>query len=294
MHGESSNTLSSPMSESAASALTLASDRFMPSEASANAQSVDGVCILHGLFGATSNWRSVARKISDTRPVIVADARNHGRSPWHPDMTYPLMAADTIALLQSQMTTHAQRAIVIGHSMGGKTAMILSLLRPDLVAKLVIVDIAPKSYGHSHIDVLHAMRHLDLTAIGSRAEANRALSASILDVGVRQFALQNLVSASQPSGPTRYQWRLNLDAIERNMAALVDWPNMSDMQLDVQFEGPTLFIRGGRSDYVGKNDEPLIRRYFPNATIDTVDDAGHWPHAERADAFMASLSRFIS
>jgi pimeloyl-ACP methyl ester carboxylesterase len=207
-------------------------------------------------------------------------------------MNYSIMAEDTAKLLTGKASAApaGNKSVLIGHSMGGKTAMHISLARPDLVSKLVVVDIAPKAYAHSHHDALEAMRNLELHRIESRSQADSALGASILDTGVRQFLLQNLVKTGQPGSESRYTWRINLDAIAANMDALVGW----NLTSDTQFKGPTLFIRGGLSDYVDQHDEALIRRYFPQATIETVDGAGHWPHAERAEQFMQKLNAFLA
>jgi pimeloyl-ACP methyl ester carboxylesterase len=236
------------------------------------------VIILHGLLGSSSNWRSIARRLADGRRVFCLDLRNHGDSPHADHMSYPAMAGDVRAF----MDAHAlPTATVIGHSMGGKTAMRLALESPTRVERLVVVDIAPSVSSHDHLPVLEAMASLDTTRIERRSEAEHMLEAAIPDAGMRMFVLQNLVST-----PQGFTWRIDLDAIERNLPALLDFPVDADSP---PFEGPTLFVRGALSDYVRDSDTPVIRRLFPHAEIVTVADAGHWVHAEQPARFLQAL-----
>ncbi|NIP47189.1 MAG: alpha/beta fold hydrolase [Gammaproteobacteria bacterium] len=236
------------------------------------------IIILHGLLGSSSNWRSIARRLAERHRVLCLDLRNHGDSPHADDMSYPAMAGDVRAF----MDTHdIDTATVIGHSMGGKTAMRLALESPGRVARLVVVDIAPSVSEHDHLPVLHAMASLDTARVVRRADAERLLEPQIADAGMRMFVLQNLVST-----PRGFEWRIDLGAIERNLPALRDFPVEPAM---APFDGAALFVRGALSDYVRDSDEALIRRLFPHAEIVTVEDAGHWLHAEQPERFLEIL-----
>ncbi len=153
--------------------------------------------VLHGLFGSSANWRTLARRLAHQRRVLTLDLRNHGASPWAEEMSYPDLAADVAAFMHARGLACAS---LLGHSMGGKTAMVLALSRPRLVERLIVIDIAPVAYAHSHRDYIEAMRSLDATALARRAQADAALSAAVPDAGVRAFLLQNLV---QRDGPVR-------------------------------------------------------------------------------------------
>lgn len=234
--------------------------------------------ILHGLLGSSSNWRSIARRLADSHRVYVVDLRNHGDSPHAATMSYPEMADDVLTFLDDRAI---ERAVLIGHSMGGKTAMRLALTAPERIERLVVVDIAPTRSEHDHLPVLSAMSALDLGRIERRADADRLLAAHIPDSEMRMFVLQNLTSGAQG-----FAWRINLPAIADAIPALLDFPVDADTR---PFTGDTLFVRGARSDYVGARDEAAIKRLFPNAEIVTIADAGHWVHAEQPARFLAAL-----
>jgi len=236
------------------------------------------VVILHGLLGSSSNWRSIARRLAETHRVYTLDLRNHGDSPHTDTMTYEEMAGDVRAFLDDH---GIERAVLIGHSMGGKTAMHLALTTPERIDRLVVVDIAPTRSRHDHLPVLNVMASIDVTRIERRADAERLLEPHIADAGMRMFVLQNL-----SSGPQGFAWRVNLGAIEDAMPALLDFPVGADMR---PFAGPTLFVRGAHSDYVGRRDQPAIERLFPNAEIVTIAGAGHWVHAEQPARFLEAL-----
>ena len=227
--------------------------------------------IAHGLFGSGRNWGIVAKRLADERQVIAVDMRNHGDSPWSDDHSYSAMADDLAE-------TAPQPVDIVGHSMGGKAAMVLALTRPGAVRRLVVVDIAPVAYGHSQIELIEAMRAADLDGARRRAEVRL----DVEDPGVRAFLLQSLDMAER-------RWRRNLDVLAARMDEIVGWP-----QIDGQFDGPALFLRGGASDYVADKHLPDIERMFPAATVETVADAGHWLHAERPREFEAAIRRFLS
>lgn len=238
--------------------------------------------MLHGLFGSGTNWRGVARRFEGARRVLAMDMRNHGRSFNDAEMTYPGMARDVLDTLDAQ---RIERADVLGHSMGGKAAMILALESPDRVGRLVAVDIAPVAYDHTQLPLVEAMMGLDLASLRSRRDADQALASSVPDQAVRQFLLQSL---EQFDGG--YRWRLNLEALKRSMDDLVGFPDPGDRT----FDGPVLFIHGADSDYVLPGYRPRIERYFPNVQYVGVAHAGHWVHADQPAALIAELDRFLS
>lgn len=236
------------------------------------------VVILHGLLGSSSNWRSISRRLAAHRRVIALDLPNHGASPHVERMSYPDMAADVRAFLDAQAI---DKALVIGHSMGGKTAMRLALDAPQRIERLVVVDIAPGVSHHEHLPWLRAMASLDLARVTRRADADAMLAHAIPDAALRAFLLQNLVSTA-----AGFAWRINLQGIEKSLPALLDFPLPAPLQ---PFTGPALFLRGAASDYVRSEDEGRIRALFPGAEIVTIPGAGHWVHAEQPERFLAAL-----
>ena len=237
------------------------------------------VVIAHGLFGSARNWGAIARSLGDDRAVVAVDLRNHGQSPWNPRHGYDDLAGD----LAEVLTAEGRAADLIGHSMGGKAAMVLALRRPDLVRRLAVIDIAPVAHDHSQLGLIAAMRALDLSGLTGRAEADRRLSADVADPMVRGFLLQSLDLRADPP-----RWRLNLDALEANMPAIMGWPAPPG-----QFAGPALFLAGGGSDYVRPEHRPAIRAQFPAARIVRIPGAGHWLHAEAPEATAATLRAFL-
>ena len=237
--------------------------------------------VLHGLFGSGTNWRTIARRLGTELELHLVDQRNHGRSPHARGMAYPELAADVLAYLDA----HGMgRAGVIGHSMGGKTAMTLALLAPERVRWLVVVDIAPSRSPSDHRPILDALRAMPVAELSSRAEADAALADSVPDPALRQFLLQNLVTDG-----AGLRWRINLEAIAAALPELTGFPAASHAAV---YEGPTLFLRGAQSSYVKLHDEPRIRSLFPTASIVTIDDAGHWLHAEQPAAVTARIASF--
>ena len=241
------------------------------------------LAILHGLFGSGRNWASIAQRLAAHRRVIAFDLRNHGASAWTGGMQYGEMAEDVLAMLQER---GCRRAALLGHSMGGKAAMMAALRDPDMVERLIVVDIAPVAYPPHHLNLVRAMRTLDLSAIKRRGEADRLLAAAVPDAAERGFLLQNLAFED---GHAR--WKLNLEAIEREMSVLVGFPPLPD---NAVYGGATLFVGGGRSDYLLPEYEPVIRRRFPHARIEWIEDAGHWVHAEQPAAFLQVVEPFLA
>ncbi len=240
------------------------------------------VLILHGLLGSARNWSSVAKKLGATHQVFALDLRNHGASPWADAMSYDQMADDVRAFLARQGLASAA---VIGHSMGGKVAMRLALTHAQQVERLVVVDIAPVAYRRSFNAYVEAMRDLDLSGINRRAEADALLADKVEDRGVRGFLLQNLAS-----GEDGLAWRVALQALSDNMPEIMSFPEPRPWE---RYEGPSLFVTGGRSDYVRAEHHAEILRLFPHARIETLPDIGHWVQAEAPEKFVEVVGAFL-
>jgi pimeloyl-ACP methyl ester carboxylesterase len=239
--------------------------------------------ILHGLFGSGRNWSSLAQRLAASHQVFALDARNHGASPWPDSMSYADMTEDVQAF---QAARGLGRAAVIGHSMGGKTAMLWALHHPTAVERLVVVDVAPVAYAPALAAYVRAMREVDLAGVSRRAEVDAQLAGTVTSPAERAFLLQNLVLEG---GQAR--WRLNLPVLERFMPEISGFPEPA---AGVSFAGPALFIAGERSSYVRPEHQPAIERIFPNSRIVRVPEAGHWLHAERPDAFLALVMPFLA
>ncbi|MGE5505668.1 MAG: alpha/beta fold hydrolase [Actinomycetota bacterium] len=237
--------------------------------------------ILHGLLGSARNWAGVAKALGEHRRVVALDLPNHGGSPWAEVMDYPFMArqvADAVAAL-------GEPAAVMGHSMGGKAAMVLALTRPALVERLVVVDIAPVGYAHTFAPYIKAMRAAPLNSAARRSDVEQALAAAIPDAGVRAFLMQNL-----EGGAGGYRWRANLAVLGAHMDDILDFPALPPT---ARYMGPALFVAGGRSDYVRPEHHGRIRQLFPQARFATIDAAGHWVHADAPEAFLATIGPFL-
>ncbi len=237
--------------------------------------------ILHGLFGSGENWRSIARLLSDDFRVTALDLRNHGDSPRAAETSYPAMAADVLHTLDERqiMRTH-----LMGHSMGGKTAMQFALTVPDRVDHLVVVDIAPRAYPSSHMRILEGLCALDLPTLRSRKEALEHLSEAVPEARVRRFLVKNLERTDEGA----YRWRINLPAIRAGYPRIAEGLDLSDL-----YEGPALFIRGDRSPYVRDTDLETVRAFFPEAQFETLP-GGHWIHADSTDLFVKAVRRFLN
>ena len=233
--------------------------------------------IAHGLFGSARNWGVIAKRLSDRGPVIAVDMRNHGDSDWTPTNSYADMAGDLAEVIE----TLGKPVDVLGHSMGGKAAMVLALSRPDLVRKLVVADIAPVAYGHTQTGMIDAMRAVDLSGITKRSDADIDLAKSVADQGIRAFLLQSLDVQNK-------RWRLNLDVLAAEMDKIIGFPQVSG-----SFEGPALFLSGATSDYVLPEHRPQIKSTFPNARFAKIPGAGHWLHAEKPREFEAAVRAYL-
>lgn len=238
--------------------------------------------VLHGLFGSSANWRRIARALASRHHVFALDARNHGASPWADDMHYTTLAEDVGAFIAER---GLEQAAVLGHSMGGKTAMMLALTQAAVVERLIVVDIAPVRYRHSHGDLIAAMRGVALEGVRRRADAEAQLRDRVPNDAVRGFLLQNLV---QHEGGLH--WRINLPALDAAVHELVDFPAPA---AGARYVGPTLFVHGTLSDYVLPQHGGVIRALFPAAEIVGIIGAGHWLHAERPDAVLQAIETFL-
>lgn len=237
--------------------------------------------VLHGLFGSLTNWHTLNKRFGAHYEVFAVDQRNHGSSPHSDQMSYALLADDLRELIDR---FDLPRVHLLGHSMGGKTAMQTALRYPDRVASLIVVDIAPRAYPPHHDDIFAALRGLDLPSYRSRAELDAAIAPQIPDRTTRQFLLTNVTRGDDGI----FRWRINLEGLFRDYDAVV-----AAITGPGTFDGPTLFVRGERSEYIGDDDEAAIRALFPRASIETVPGAGHWVHAEAPDAFADLALRFL-
>jgi esterase len=230
--------------------------------------------ILHGLYGNQGNWAPHARPLMQDFNVYALDARNHGQSDWADSMRLQEMANDVAETMRSLRITSAP---LVGHSMGGKTAMLLALTEPALVRSLCVVDIAPVDYAKAADKVIGAMQALDLKVIGSRADADARLAESIEEKAVRDFLLTNL----QRSEEGAWRWRFNLPVVAQYFSELTGWPQGLGT-----YEGPTLFIKGERSDYILPEYQEATLAQFPNAEWKIISGAGHWVHSEKPEAVL--------
>lgn len=251
--------------------------------------------ILHGLYGSADNWHSIGRELSAEYTVYLVDQRNHGSSPHSPVHTYDAMRDD---LLEFMDRHDLPKAIIMGHSMGGKTALHFGLKHAERVEKMVVVDISPFDYqgeemtpeGQRHLQIISALQLMDTVLITNREDADRQLARFITSPAIRQFLLKNLKRLSDGS----FHWALNIQALAQHIhdifSGIIRYHPTGE-PLTLTF--PLLFIKGERSDYIGAADETAIRQYFPSADVVTVRQAGHWVHAEQPEAFLEVVKTFI-
>ena len=231
--------------------------------------------VAHGLYGSARNWGVIAKRLSDGRTVVAVDMRNHGASPRDPDHSYPALAGDLAEVIEA----HGGRADLLGHSMGGKAAMVLGLTRPELLRHLIVADIAPVAYGHSQLPYIAAMQAVDLSRVVRRSDADAQLAADVADPALRAFLLQSLdLTGDAPV------WRLNLPVLADQMPKIMGFPERLG-----QSPVAARFIRGGASDYVAPATHPAIRAHFPRAEIVEMPGRGHWLHAADPRGFEAAL-----
>lgn len=238
--------------------------------------------LLHGLFGSLENWHPLSRKLGAQFHVFALDQRNHGHSPHSAEMSYRLMADD---VKQFMVAHRLGAAHLLGHSMGGKTAMQFALLHSELVGKLVVADIAPRAYPPAHDHIFEALTALDLKAFAHRREIEEALAHSIPSIEVRRFLLKNATRGHTGV----YHWKINLRDILQNYSHL-----NGDIDAPRPFDKPVLFVRGEQSDYITAPDVSVIRERFPRAEIETLPGAGHWVHADAPEAFLRTVLDFLA
>ncbi len=235
--------------------------------------------VLHGLLGSSRNWQTTGRDLAEHFHVIALDARNHGRSPHDPEMSVAAMVEDVVVWMDAH---DAARATIVGHSMGGKTAMLLACRHSARVERLVVVDVAPKDYQwRGHRAEFMAMHELNLHDLRSRQEAEMRFEARVTDFAMRKFLTTNL--ARSESGD--WAWSINLPALT---GALPDLERNS-LEAGDRYDGPTLFIVGGKSNYVEADDHAAIRQHFPATRIETIAESGHNPHMDAREAFVRAV-----
>ncbi len=251
--------------------------------------------IIHGLYGSSDNWLTVAKYLEDICNIYIVDQRNHGRSPHSSEMDYEVMADD---LYQFTIDEGLDSAIIMGHSMGGKTAMRFALKYPQKVQKLLILDIAPKSYDgfsnyakitNDHKSIVDALLSVNPKEFSTRSSIDRFLKDKITNNMVRSFLLKNIGRAEDKS----LYWKLNINAISENLHHIMG--GFSDLEEDQNFPDLTevYLIRGANSPYVQEEDIQQVRKLFPSAQLTTIPDAGHWLHAEQTELFVKTVRYFL-
>ncbi|MCF8715368.1 alpha/beta fold hydrolase [Joostella atrarenae] len=238
--------------------------------------------ILHGFLGMSDNWKTLGKKYADEGfEVHLLDLRNHGKSFHSDDFSYELMVEDVVKYTTSKNLSQVN---IIGHSMGGKVAMLLAVSHPDVVKRLLIADIAPKYYPPHHQTIINGLKSLDFNKITTRTEADEALSNYINDWGTRQFLLKNLYWKTKD----KLAFRFNLPVLENAQEEIGE-----TLPAQKTFDGKTLFLRGSKSEYISPNDKDLIKTHFPIANLETIDNAGHWLHAENPKQFFEKSISFL-
>ncbi|MGY5849025.1 alpha/beta fold hydrolase [Salegentibacter sp. F14] len=237
---------------------------------------------LHGFLGMGDNWKTLGGQFAKAGyQVHLVDQRNHGKSPHHDDFDYQIMADDIVAYCKQHKLSEI---VLLGHSMGGKTAMMVAAQNPDLVKKLIVVDIAPKYYPPHHQQILDGLTALEEAHLGSRKEAENLLKEFISNKGIRLFLLKNLERESQD----KLSLKLNLSALKTNIEKIGE-----ALPKKHQYSGETLFIKGELSDYITSEDEATIKEQFPKAKITSIPGAGHWVHAENSESFYEAVMNFL-
>jgi len=236
--------------------------------------------IAHGLFGSGRNWRAIAKRLSSDRQVITVDMRNHGGSFWDTHHSYHDLADDLAAIV-----SHINGPVdILAHSMGGKAAMVLAVRNPLHLHRLIIVDIAPVTYTHSHIANIDIMRNLDIENLTRRSEAEKTLNNQIHDPATSAFLAQGLELSE-----TGNRWIFNLDAMADNMEDLVGFPDLSAL-----YQNEVAFIKGGVSEYISPEHMPRIKQMFPHSSVREIAGAGHWAHAEATRQFIDTVTGILA
>jgi pimeloyl-ACP methyl ester carboxylesterase len=240
----------------------------------------EAVVILHGLFGSRRNWVSIAKALSETHRVITVDMPNHGESDWLEPVTYEAMAEAIGAFITDQ---NLRGCTLMGHSMGGKTAMTLALTQSDLLSRLIVADISPVTYDHDNATNIEAMDVVDLSSLNSRNDADAQMAEVVDDPMLRAFFLQNL----RRNGDA-YEWRINLEGLKAGLGALHGFPTS-----EAQFDKRTLFIAGAESDYITPEYHGDIADLFSDVSHESIPGAQHWLHADKPKEFTAIVQDFL-
>lgn len=242
---------------------------------------------LHGLFGQGKNWTQVAKQVAEQHRVLLVDLPHHGRSPWPERFDFAEAAAQVVDVVPGD-----EPVTLVGHSLGGKVAMVVALLHPERVERLCVADISPVSYEASREfpGFIAAMKALDLGQVVHRSDADRLLEPAVPDTTVRSFLLQNL--RRDPAAPGGWSWQVNLDVLDQDLAVISGWPE-AQLADRPPYDGPVLWLAGGRSDYVRPEYDAAMDRWFPRNRKVTIRDAGHWLHSERPDVFVEVLRQFL-
>ncbi len=249
--------------------------------------------ILHGLYGSSDNWLSIGNSLADRFEVYLVDLRNHGRSPHDQVHTYEAIREDLLGLIDK---LGLDKVVLAGHSMGGKAAICFTQHYPDRIEKLIVIDIAPKSYKDlyrheplNHHDILTAMKNIDMSSASTRRDVDNMLAAKIKSERIRSFLMKNLGRGDN----NKYEWKLNLEVLLRELDSIMDGVNKNCFDTASPVTNiPVLFIRGSKSPYILDEDMEFIKRIFPSAELETIPDAGHWLHAEQPVAFTDAFLKF--
>jgi esterase len=246
------------------------------------------VVFLHGLFGQGKNWTTIAKGLSDAARVTLVDLPNHGQSLWTDHFSYPEMAHHVAELLRAQGGD--DQWAVIGHSMGGKVAMTLALLTPELVERLCVVDVSPVPSReiHEFQTFIRGMQSIDLETLPNRKQADAQLSAYVSDPAIRSFLLLNL-RRDHSSGNNAWHWQMNLDMLRDHLNEMGDWPDLGALP----YKGPVLWLAGARSGYIRREYSSTMRAHFPRVQLVRIKGAGHWVHSEQPAVVLATIRRFL-
>lgn len=238
--------------------------------------------ILHGFLGSLDNWQTHARSLSDMATVYIVDARNHGRSPHYPEHTYALMAEDLKEFMDEQGIS---KVSLLGHSMGGKTVMEFANRYPEMIEKLIIADISAREYTWNYDTIFSALHNVKLDEVENRSDAEDMIREVIKEEGMAQFLLKSL--DRNPNGS--YEWKMNLDVLYKNFDEVI-----KGIELQGSYAFPTLVIRGANSKYVDDADLKEFKNHFTNLTVVTIENAGHWLHAEAPKQFLEAIKSFLN